>query len=429
MPFKVLVVGGAGGMGRWCARLFKRSGFDVYISSRKDASEAARSMGVHLSGMDFADAYDIIVLSVPIDAVAEVASKIAPRMKRGSLLMDLSSLKKKPVEAMLKFAPPGAEVIGVHPLFGPESGGRGRTIVMVPASGSERWAPVIKDLFSDEGFNVVVSTAEEHDMNMAVVQGLTHFMYISMALALERASVDVGMTSAFKTPVYGITMELVGRVLSQSPELYALIQSSEEARALRRAFVEASRELALKLDTGDIPAFIRDFESAARYYGDTAGAKKRSERIIQMEMEDRLSIMDAIGKERAFVLDGKAVYGVIRQAGPDTFTLETLNGMLTLKYEDVSRISGKALETLKSGVEPLIRRDIMVKMPIGADPDVLKWVLTKIEDVRCVDVETIDALGPDNVLCHFTISVPAEESEKSLQQVLKTIWSLGLEVK
>ena len=429
MPFKVLVIGGSGGMGQWCARMLKRAGFDVFISSRKDASSVARSMGVSVSSPEVADAFDVVVLSVPIDAIEGVASRVAPRMKPGSLLMDMSSLKKGPVNAMLKYSPPGVEVIGAHPLFGPDSDSRGRTLVLVPTSKSERWLPIVRDVFKDEGYNIMESTAEEHDRNMAVVQGLTHFMFIAMARAMEQSDVDMALTSAFRTPVYGIAKELMGRVLSQSPGLYALIQSSDYAGEMRRAYIDACRELASKLDKGDMQGFIDDFDAAARYYGDTAGARKRSERMIGKDMEDKLSIMDSIGKERAFSLDGKAVYGIVKSAGPDDFTLETSNGPLTIKYEDTAPVSGKALEALKAGKEPFINRDIMVKMPIGADPAVLKWVILSIDGVRCVDSETMDAFGNDHIICHFAISVPAEGSEETLQRILKTIWGLGLEVK
>ncbi|HTX44181.1 MAG TPA: prephenate dehydrogenase/arogenate dehydrogenase family protein [Methanocella sp.] len=427
MPFRVLIAGGAGGMGRWCARLFKSVGLDVSISSRRDASGVARSLGVRLSRPDEAGAFDIIVLSVPIDAVEEVASQLAPRMKPGSLLMDLSSIKQKPVASMLRHAPPGVEVIGAHPLFGPGSDGRGRTIVLVPTERSGRWLPVMRNLFKEAGFNVLEATAEQHDENMAVVQGLTHFMYVAMGRALEISAVDLNEASAFRTPVYGITKELLGRVLGQSPELYALIQSSERAGALRRAYLEACEELASKLDAGDLEGFIRDFKSARRYYGDTDGAKKRSERILQNEMEPRLSVMDAVGKERAFDVGGRGVYGIVREAGMESFVLETPEGPLTLKYEDVSPISGRALEALKAGAEPFISRDIMVKMPIGADPSVLKWVLSRVAGVRCVDFEARDAV--DFLLCRFTVSVPADGAEDVLQLVLKTVWGLGLEVK
>ena len=56
-------------------------------------------------------------LSVPIHRTEEIIREIGPAVRKGGLLMDLTSLKKAPVEAMLKYS--GAEVLGVHPLFGP----------------------------------------------------------------------------------------------------------------------------------------------------------------------------------------------------------------------------------------------------------------------------------------------------------------------
>lgn len=434
MPFRALVIGGTGGMGRWCAGLFKSIGLDVSITSRGDASGVARSLRVRLSRPDEARAFDIIVLSVPINAIEKVASEVAPGMRPGSLLMDLSSLKKGPVASMLKYAPPGVEVIGAHPLFGSDAArsarafdGRGRTMVLVPTTKSKNWLPVIKELFDGAGFNVLEATAEEHDRIMAVVQGLTHFMYVAMGRALETSRVDLKEASAFRTPVYGITRDLVGRVLSQNPEMYALIQSSGPAGELRSAYIGACGELAAELDSGNVEGFIRDFMSARSYYGDTDGAKKRSERILESEMEPRLSVMDSVGKERAFEVGGRAVYGIVREAGAEGFVLEAPEGALALKYEDISPISGKALEALKAGAEPFVSRDIVVKMPVGSDPTVLKWVLSKVDGVRSVDFELKDTL--EFMLCRFTVSASADGAEDVQQRVLRTVWSLGLEVK
>jgi prephenate dehydrogenase len=364
-----------------------------------------------------------------MDRLDDVASVVAPSMRPGSLLMDLSSLKKKPLEAMLRHAPPGVEVIGSHPLFGPAGDQRGRTIVLVPTERSELWLTVIRDVFREAGLEVLEATAEEHDGTMAVVQALTHFMYVALGRAMEKAHVDLGRASAFRTPVYGVTKEMLGRVLSQSPELYALIQSSEQAGPLRRAYVEACRELAAELDDGKIPEFIRDFESAARYYGDTAAARKRSECILRKDMELRLFAMDSIGLERGFTAGGRAVYAIVKSAGPDDLVLETAAGPLRLKYEDVSPINGGALEALKATAEPFISRDMRVKMPVGADPSVLRWVISKIEGVRSVGFELMDPPDSGQILCLFKVSVPADKSEEALHAVLKAIWGLGLEIK
>ena len=64
-----------------------------------------------------ADICDVIVVSVPIAATAGVIAEVGPLMKKGQLLMDLTSLKKEPVALMLKHSE--ADVVGCHPLFGP----------------------------------------------------------------------------------------------------------------------------------------------------------------------------------------------------------------------------------------------------------------------------------------------------------------------
>jgi prephenate dehydrogenase len=431
MPFKVLVVGGAGSMGRWCASIFNDAGFDVCISSRQDVSELARSMSVCVARPEEAGEFDIVVLSVPMDAIEKVASEIGPRMRRGSLLMDLSSLKKAPVEAMLKYAPASSEVIGAHPLFGPGAGGKGRTVVLVPTERSARWLPILTDVLADAGLQVATATAEEHDRRMAVAQALTHFMYVSWGRAMERLSVDIKAMDEFGTPVYEITKELAGRVLSNDPELYALIQSSPEAGVVRRAYVEACADLSAFLDVGERERFVEAFKATARYYGDIEGAKKRSDHLMRKAMEDRLFVRDSVGTERAFEIECEPheIYGIVREANRDDFMLETPGGVLTLRYEEMTPMGDEALQALKARTQPAIRRDILVKMPIGADPAVLKWALTRIGGVVGVEHETRDALGPDYVIYKFAIDVQADRSEETLHRILTTIWGLGLEVK
>jgi prephenate dehydrogenase len=263
---------------------------------------------------------------------------------------------------------------------------------------------------------------------MAVVQGLTHFMYISWGLALERLNVSLDDLKAYQTPVYGVTREMAGRVLSQSPELYALIQSGEDVAPVRRAFAGACKDLSRMADAGDIEGFTRTFRSAAEHYGDTAGARARSELILRIARDTGL-IREAAGSERAFILrNGRRVYGVVREARQDDFTLETPSETLVVRYDEATPLGPEWLSRLKGGY-PIIGRDILVKMPIGADATVLRWVLTKIGGVTGVEAETYDALNPDYVVYRFMVDVSPERSDETLQRVLSTIWGLGLEVK
>jgi prephenate dehydrogenase len=429
MPFKALVVGGTGAMGRWCASFLKRSGFEVAIASRGDASEVAASLDVRQASVDDATDFDVVVLSVPIDAIDASAARVGPLMKPGSLLTDLSSLKKGPMAAMLRHAPPEVEVLGTHPLFGPDTESvEGRNVVLVPSDRSSRWLPVVWELFEHAGARVTTASAEEHDAKMAVVQGLTHFIYVAWGQTLERLGIRPDDLNAFQTPVFSVTKEMAGRVLSQSPELYALIQSRGDVAPVRAAFIETCFTLAETADAGDVDGFAKAFQSAAAHYGDTAGAKARSERILRLAREMAL-VCDMPGSERAYVLrNGRQVYGIIKDVRRDDFTLETPSETLVIRHDEATPLGPEALGRLKGGY-PIIGRDILVKMPIGADAMVLRQVLCKIEGVTGVNVETYNALDPDYVIFRFTIDVNPERSEETLQRVLATIWGLGLEVK
>jgi len=107
-------------------------------------------MGVRyaLDMMNEAGESDIVLLSVPIAKTSEVIRQVAPCMRQGSLLMDVTSLKSEPMRAMIKHAPEGVEVIGTHPMFGPTMPAlKGQTMILTPAAGrSEKWLPK-SDLF------------------------------------------------------------------------------------------------------------------------------------------------------------------------------------------------------------------------------------------------------------------------------------------
>ena len=185
------------------------------------------------------------------------------------------------------------------------------------------------------------------------------------------------------------------------------------------------------MDLGEREEFIKAIKSAARHYGDTAGARKRSDRIIRKEMEDKISIMDSVGQERAFMIDGgkETVYGIVREAGRDEFVLETASRKMSFSYDDVTLISHEELNELKSRIAPRISRDIHVKLPIGVNARMLRWVLTRIDGVADVRMETSDALNPENVIYRFTVEAYSDASEDTLHKVLSTIWELGYEVK
>ena len=84
-----------------------------------------------------------MVVSVPIGSTVPVIREIAPLLTCDQLLCDLTSLKVAPVKAMLRSS---AQVVGLHPMFGPNTGSlAGQTIIATPARVEE---PVLDRLLA-----------------------------------------------------------------------------------------------------------------------------------------------------------------------------------------------------------------------------------------------------------------------------------------
>ena len=120
---KIAIIGGSGEFGRVFARLFKEDGHEVVITGRDvpKGERVAGELGVEFSddNIGAAKKADVVIISVYIDNTLEVIKGVAPHVRPGSLLMDFTSVKIEPCEAMEKHADKKVEIIGTHPMFGP----------------------------------------------------------------------------------------------------------------------------------------------------------------------------------------------------------------------------------------------------------------------------------------------------------------------
>jgi len=121
---------------------------------------------------------DIVLLAVPVSSLRAFIRKAKPLLKPGSLVVDLSSVKVKPLRMLTRGL--RHPVAGVHTLFGPESakaGVKGLTAVLCRGSAPRSDCLRLRRFLEKKlGLTVVEMTAEEHDRQMAWVQGLSHFV-------------------------------------------------------------------------------------------------------------------------------------------------------------------------------------------------------------------------------------------------------------
>ncbi len=274
----VAIVGGTGAMGRFLGRVLESLGHEVLAASESTA----------LTPAEAAARADLTVVSVPIGVTVDVIRAVGPHVRPGCGLADLTSLKAGPVRAMLEATErSGADVVGAHPLFGPGVPDLNRQVVVLCPGRGERWAAWLRAALEGQGAVVRVTTPEEHDRLMAVIQVLKHMETIAFGRCLAALGVDTRRTLEYTSPVYRLELALVGRIFSQSPDLYAEIaMGNPESPAMADAFERTVRELADEVRRGDRERFVARFAEVARALGGFKGeATAESDYLIRKLVE------------------------------------------------------------------------------------------------------------------------------------------------
>lgn len=252
----VLVVGGRGSMGQGLVRWFSEAGYRVRVLDREDWGRVE----------ELCAGADLAVLSVPIDATPGVAGRLGPHLPAGCVLADITSVKARPLEAMLEAH--RGPVVGLHPMFGPTTASMDKQIVVAtPGRGEEACGWVLEQLAA-WGAVIVRAGAEEHDEAMAVVQALRHFATFAFGQFLCRRGIDLGRTLEFSGPIYRLELGMVGRLFAQDPELYAeIIFATPDRRELLRDYVRGLTEDLELLEQDDRAGFCEEFRRVAAWFG------------------------------------------------------------------------------------------------------------------------------------------------------------------
>lgn len=233
------------GFGRFGQFISKhlRTRLNLVVWDLRDLRKKAAALGVRWGTLDETASQPIVLLAVPISELPACLESAVPYLSPRTLLMDCCSVKVKPVEWMLEAAPAGTEIIGLHPLFGPQSGRggvAGMIVVICPARTTR--AELLKGFLEEVGLVVHVTTPAEHDRAMAATQALTQF--------IGRALLEAGIHEGpLRTPAYDRLAKMVEFVRHDSPELFQdMHRLNPFAADERRRFLEALLRIHRDLD-------------------------------------------------------------------------------------------------------------------------------------------------------------------------------------
>jgi chorismate mutase/prephenate dehydrogenase len=270
--YSVGIIGGTAGMGAFLAKLLDSEGYPVETTGLERGAPAA----------EVASRHDLVIVAVPIAETVKVIEEIAPKIRRGGCIADVTSVKVAPMAAMLKHAREDVDVVGSHPIFGPFGGDMDRQRVVLVRGRGELGYDRVKHLYESFGADVIDATAEEHDEQMAIIQVLLHEKTMVLGSVLERKKVDLARTRLFASPIYRAELSMIGRMFFQRAELYAEILTSNLAgRAISQLFETEAASLARAVGAGDRDTLVNRFREVAAYMKEFAAwAKKESDAIL-----------------------------------------------------------------------------------------------------------------------------------------------------
>ena len=248
------IIGGNGRMGALMARLFTESGHEVSIFDAKNGPV----------DWEKAAANDVVLLSVPIPAFSEVVENLGPHTRPDGAVIDVSSVKAEPVRAMLAVC--RGEVIGSHPLFGPNPPSLDGQIVFVCPARAGRWLAWFRDVLENSGLRTVEIEPEHHDRLMSRVQVLRHLFLFCFGRSLMRLDFDLRNHADLSGPWFSELVGLLSNQLRQRPDLYAdLALHNPAASEVLDEFRNAADEVAESFASGDRSRIVRLIDEVSSY--------------------------------------------------------------------------------------------------------------------------------------------------------------------
>lgn len=225
---------GFGAFGRLLAGVLSAHAPVLVFDARSVEAEQARRHGAVPAALSDVCASGVVIFAVTAEGLRGALALASAHLAAGALVADVCSVKVGPVAWMTESVPARCDVLGTHPLFGPqtlaETGGvGGLTVALCPVRvGDQRLAAVEAFLGGALGLRVVRGTPEEHDRVMARVQAVTQLV--------GQAALELGYTDhELATLGYRRLVQLGSNVAAQSEALFMTIQRHNPYAAQERA--------------------------------------------------------------------------------------------------------------------------------------------------------------------------------------------------
>ena len=178
------------------------TGYDADPATRRRAAERGLVVTVCETAADAVRNADLVILCVPVGAMAAAGAEIAAALPLHALVSDVGSSKQAVAEA-LAVALPGHAVIPAHPVAGTERSGADAgfaalfqqrwCILTPPADADPAQVAALTAFWEALGAHVEIMEAAHHDRVLAVTSHLPHLIaYTIVGTASDLETVTQG---------------------------------------------------------------------------------------------------------------------------------------------------------------------------------------------------------------------------------------------
>lgn len=431
IKMNVGIIGGTDGLGKTLVYYF-RDEFEVYITGtdHKKGRKVAEELEVQYieSNAGLANISDILVIAVPIQFTSDVIREVAPFMKSGTLMVDVTSVKEEPSKTMAEALPDNVEYIPTHPVFGPRTTRLDNQVIVLTADKKGKWYPKVYDYLASKNMRIIETTAEKHDFMMSIVQVLTHFSFISTASAIEKLKVDLTESEDYESPIYNLMIDMIARIVAQNPYLTYNIQSmNNNGPKIRNTFADAVVELRDVINNKDEDKFVEIAIKATKHMGDITNALGRSDKAISALSYEYTYLTQSIGQEVGLkhIYSGKVHVGILESIDNKTAVLRNGNKVNKLRIANIRILLPNELYQWK--VENLNTKTefISCAFPKNVNAETIEDTVMNIDNI--IDIKLTDAYaGPqiDDDKISLTFSVTALD-KSDIENVKKLFTGFG----
>lgn len=412
------IIGGSSGLGKTII-YYLRDDFDVFISGRdhKKGREVANEADVNYleSNEELANISDILIISVPIQNTEDVIREVAPFMKEGSVMIDVTSVKEGPSKTMAEVVADNVDYIPTHPIFGPRTTRLDNQVIVLTPDRKGKWYERVYNYLDSKNMRIIETTAEKHDYMMSIVQVLTHFSFISTASTIEKLKVDLSETEDYESPIYNLMIDLIARIVAQNPYLTYNIQAmNENGPKIRNTFTEAALELRDVINSGDSEKFVEIANKATKHMGDIKNALGRSDKAIAALNYEYTYLNKLIGHEVGLkhIYSGKIHIGILESVDGKTAVLKNGNKTKKLRIANIRILINNELYDWKVKNLDKKTESISCVFPKNVNSKVIEDTVLNMDNI--IEIKLIDTYnGPqiddDHISLTFTVTALYKE--------------------